>query len=96
MLTKKKYDVVRSKMGFFIESINNDTVRFAAKLFAFKLVRKMHPDQCIAGAITLAELCTEGVQINWHQFQLNDLIQDEIDAQEKGRPFNYSWLLSMV
>ena len=77
---KKKYDVVRSKRGFLIHSINNPIVCFAAKVLASKLLRKMHPDQCTAGAILLAKLCAVGVQINWCQFLLDKLVQDTIDA----------------
>ena len=62
---KENYNVIRSKMGFLIESINDDTDCFATIVLASKLLHKMHLEQCIAGAIMLAKLCSEGVQINW-------------------------------
>ena len=61
---KKKYDVVRNKRGFMIDSINKYTVCFVSKVLVSKLLHKMHPEQCIVGVITLDELCAEGVHIN--------------------------------
>ena len=56
----------------------------------------MRPDQCMVGAFTLADLCAQGVQINWCHFLLKELIQDSIDAQERGWAFHYSWLLILI
>ena len=67
-------------MGFLIESINDDIDCFAAIVLASKLLHKMHPEQCTAGAITLAKLCSEGVQINRCNFLLKEILQDAIDV----------------
>ena len=79
-----------------IESINNYTIYFAAKVLESKLLHNMCPDQCTAGEIALYKICTEGVHINWCQFLLNELLQDAIDAHEKGRAFHYSWMLILI
>ena len=44
----------------------------------------------------LAALYTEGVQINWSHFLLNELLQDASLAQEEGTSFHYSWLLILI
>ena len=44
----------------------------------------------------LVALCAEGVQINWSQFLLNELLQDASLAQEEGTSFHYSWLLILI
>ena len=49
---KEKYDVVRNKRGFLIESINDYTIQFGAKVLESMLLHKMHQDQCTVGAIT--------------------------------------------
>ena len=77
---KKNFGIQRSKRGFLIRTINNPIVTFAVKVLASKLLCKMRPDQCTAGAIALADLCAEGTQINWCQSLLNELVQDTIDA----------------
>ena len=41
-------------------------------------------------------LCAEGVQINWSQFLLNELLQEEALAQEKDTTLHYSWLLILI
>ena len=81
---KENFGMQISKRGFFIRTINNPTIHFAAKVLASKLLRKMCLDQCIAGAIVLAYICVEGNQISWCQFLLNELVQDATDAQERG------------
>ena len=49
---KEKYDAVRNKRGFLIDSINDCTIPFGTKVLESKLLHKMHQDQCTAGAIT--------------------------------------------
>ena len=57
---KEKYDVVRNKRGFFINSINNYTVCFVEKVLSSKLLCNMRLEQFTAGEIALVELCAEG------------------------------------
>ena len=44
----------------------------------------------------LDALSAKGVQINWSQFFLNELLQDASLAQEEGTAFHYSWLLILI
>ena len=48
------------------------------------------------GVVSLAELCAEGVHINWSQFLVNELLQDAATSEEEGRPFHYVWLLILI
>ena len=77
---KDKYDLVMANKGFLISSINDYTIRFVAKVFSCKILCKLWPNQCTMGAVVLAELCMEGVQINWSQLLLNELLQDVIES----------------
>ena len=73
---KDKYDLIRDNKGFLISSINDFTIGFVAKVLACKMLCKMWPNLCIAGTVALAQLCEEGVSINWLQFLLNEFLAD--------------------
>ena len=64
-MVKDKYDLAMAKRGFLISSINDYTIRFVTKVLSCKIFCKLWPNECTMGAVVLAELCTEGVQINW-------------------------------
>ena len=71
---KYKYDLNKDTKGFFIASINDHTIWFAAKVLDSKLVQKMRPIQYIVGMIAMTKLCVVGVQLNWSQYILNELL----------------------
>ena len=56
---KDKYGLSRDTRGFLVNSINDHTVRFAAKILATKLMKKMKPSQRTKGVIAVVELCAE-------------------------------------
>ena len=87
------YGMVRANREFLISSISDPTICFAAKLLSCKMLSTSIPNQCTMGGVALTELCAEGVQINWSQFLLNELLQDANTSQEEGSPFHYAWLL---
>ena len=87
---KDKYDLTRDNKVFRISSINDRNVRFAAKVLARKWLCKVWSTKCIVGVVALAELCAKGVQINWSQFLLNELLADAVESQEKDNAFHYS------
>ena len=94
---KEKYDLTHMNRGFLIFSITENTVRFTTKILYYKLLRKMRPTECNAGAVELVELCAEGVAINWSQFLLNELLEDATQTQEESKTkFHYSWLLMLI
>ena len=73
---KYKYDMTKNTKGFFIASINDHTIRFFAKVLARKLLPNMREHKCTVGMIIAAELCAIGVQLNWSQYLLNELLAD--------------------
>ena len=73
---KEKYDLTRETKGFSIDSINDFTILFAAKFISRKVLQKMRPSLCTAGTIVATELCAAGVQLNWSQYLLNELLAD--------------------
>ena len=77
-------------------SINDYTVWFTVKVLSSKLLQKMKSNQCTAGMIAAEELCAVGVQLNWSQYILNELLADAKEAQDKGSTFHYSWLLILI
>ena len=56
----------------------------------------MQPNQCAVKIIDAAEQCVVGIQMNRLTYQLNELLVDCINSQEKGNPFNYSWILILI
>ena len=40
--------------------------------------------------------CAEGYTYNWSAYLAREFLEDVRDAQEKGRPFHYSWLLILI
>ena len=75
-MVKDKYDLAMAKRGFLISSINDYTIHFVAKVLSCKMLCKLRPNQCNMGVVVIAELYMEGVQINWSQFLLNELLED--------------------
>ena len=46
--------------------------------------------------IRIAINCAEGYNYNWAEYIAKEFLEDARDAQEKGRPFHYSWLLVLI
>ena len=44
----------------------------------------------------MKELSATGVQFNWSQYLLNEMLTDVDKAQDKCSIFNYSWLLILI
>ena len=49
-----------------------------------------------ASVIRIAINCAEGYTYNWFAYLAREFLEDAHDAQEKGRPFHYSWLLILI
>ena len=56
----------------------------------------MRPNEYTVGTIVAIGLCVAGVQLNWSQSLLNELLKDVDEVQEKGSAFHYSWLLILI
>ena len=94
---KGKYQLVHGGNDYLISSINYIAVRSAEKILCSKVLRKIRPTECTTATIELAEQCMQGVQINWSQFLLNELMDDMVDMQELlSAKFHYSWLLILI
>ena len=87
-MVKDTYDLTKANRGFLISSINDYIVLFDVKVLSCKMLCKIRPTQCTAGGVVLAELCVEGVHINWSQFPLNELLEYAAMSQESGRYFH--------
>ena len=44
---KDKYDLVRANIGFLISSIDDNSVKFVAKVLSYKMLCKMRSTKCI-------------------------------------------------
>ena len=64
MNMKEKYDLQHANRGFCISSITENIMRFAAKIFFCKLLRKLWPTECTHGTVKLVEQCVEGLVFN--------------------------------
>ena len=76
--------------------IEDQNILFAAELLAYKLLRKCRPNEVPAPVIRIAINCAEGYTYNWAAYLTREFLEDARDAQEKGRPFHYSWLLILI
>jgi hypothetical protein len=71
-------------------------VHLACQLIEGKLVRKNRPTQVSGFIVDLAGKCTEGLQINWVTYLVNQLEIDCKEAQDQGHEFHFSWLLILI
>ena len=76
--------------------IEDQNILFAAKLLACKLLRKCRPSEVPTPVIRIAVNCAEGYTYNWAAYLAREILEDAHDAQEKGRPFHYSWILILI
>ena len=61
---KNKYQLVRSRKGFLISSIDDNVVRAAAKILYSKVLCKMRPTECTSATVELTKNHAQGVHIN--------------------------------
>ena len=88
---REKYDLVHDNIGFLISLITDNIVRFAAKVLSCKLLRNMQPTKYTTETVEVVELYAKGVQINWSQYMLNELLDDASQVQEDSKAlFHYS------
>jgi hypothetical protein len=60
------------------------------QVLAYKLLHKCRKDEVPVVVIAATEKCSEGVQMNWATFLVNQFLTDYIEAQEKGTKFHYA------
>ena len=61
---KQKYKLQHVGRGFIIYHIEDNMVRFVARILSCKLLCKMRPDEWIIGVIEITEQCTTRVIFN--------------------------------
>ena len=59
-------------------------------------MRKCRPNEVPAPIVSIAANCVEGYSYKWAEYIAKEFLEDARDAQEKGRPFHYSWLLVLI
>jgi hypothetical protein len=79
-----------------ISSIQDGVVCVSCQLIVGKLVRKNRPTQVTGFVVDLAGKCTEGLQMNWLKYLVNQLELDYREAQDQGYEFHFSWLLILI
>jgi hypothetical protein len=78
-----------------------DRTKFMKALYplqatTWKLVRKNRPTQVTDFVVDLTGKCTEGLQMNWVKYLVNQLELDCREAQDQGYEFHFSWLLILI
>ena len=89
-------DVEKGTRGYKVASIQSGVVSLTYQLIAGKLVRKNRPTQVTGFVVDLARKCTEGLQMNWAKYLVNQLELDYREAQDQGYEFHFSWLLILI
>ena len=59
-------------------------------------MRKCRANEVLAPIVTIAANYAEGYTYNWADYIAKEFLEDVLDAQERGRPFHYSWLLVLI
>lgn len=89
----EKYGTVRKGKGALIEPIKNPQIKFAVQIIAGKVMRHYVKGECTLYAISVAEFCNEGAEMNWCQYLLNELFQACADAHKNKVSFIYGYPL---
>ena len=93
---KERFGLTKGKHGYHTSMIQEQNIRFTAELLACKIMWKCRPTKVPAPVIRIAINCVEGYSYNWAVYVAKEFLEDARDAQEKGRPFHYSWLIILI
>ena len=93
---KECFGLTKGKRGYQTSAIQHHNTRFAAELLACKLMRKCSPYEVPTPTVSIAANCAEGYIYNWVAYIAKEFLEYARDAQEKGRPFHYSWLIVLI
>jgi hypothetical protein len=66
------------------------------QVLACNFLQKCHKDKVLVVVIATTNKFVERIQMNWATYLVNLLLQDYMEAQEKGIEFHYSWLLILI
>ena len=59
-------------------------------------MQKCIPSEVPAPIVSIVANCAEGYSYNCAAYIAKEFLEDVCDAQEKGKPFHYSWLLVLI
>ena len=93
---KDRFGLTKGKRGYQTLTIWHQNIRFVAELLACKLMRKCRPNEVSAPIVSIAVNCAEGYSYKWEEYIAKEFLEDVHDAQEKGRPFHYSWMIVLI
>ena len=89
-------NVGKGVSSYKVASIESGVVCLACQLITGKMVHKNRPTQVSGFVVDLAGKCTEGLQMNWAKYLVNQLEIDCREAQDQGHEFHFSWLLILI
>jgi hypothetical protein len=89
-------NVDKGTQGYKVASIQNGAVHLTCHMLAGKLVCKNRPTQVTGFVVDLTGKCTEGLQMNWAKYLVNQLEHDCREDQDQGYKFHFSWLLILI
>jgi hypothetical protein len=93
---KNKYNIERGMLEIIIKRISDIVTKMAAKIMAYKLLKKCHKEEVSVGIVVVAAQCVEGTTITWAPYLLNLFLNDYKDVQDLGTKFHYSWLIMLI
>ena len=59
-------------------------------------MQKCRPNEVPASIVSIAANYAEGYSYKWAKYMAREFLEDVRDAQEKGTPFHYSWLIVLI
>ena len=57
---------------------------------------KCRSNEVPAPIVSIAVNCAKGYNYKWVEYIAREFLEDVCDAQDKGIPFHYSWLLVLI
>ena len=93
---KGRFGLMKGKRGYQTSRLQHQNIHFTVELLACKLMRKCRLNEVPTPIVSIVANCAEGYSYNWAAYIAKEFLEDVRDAQEKGRPFHYSWLLVLI
>ena len=78
MTLKKHYALERDGRAYHINSMNDCAVRIGTNILSSRFIKKNLPFQCNSRVVACAEMCAQGVKMNWSLFLMNQLVEDVV------------------
>lgn len=93
---KNEFGLMKKSHGYFICSITDKAMKFAARILACKVMRNNCMDEVLVPLISLTKHYVNGVQYKWVHYLFKEFLLNFREAQNDGKAFHYALLLLLI